>query len=72
MVLPLFDPLRYRGLVYFTGILFPLMASWVLVKNGLAFQHTLVVALGVMFLAVFVVTAAALAITRKSARSGEE
>ncbi len=72
MVLPLFDPLRYRGLVYFTGVLFPAMASWVLIKNGLAFQHSLAVALGVMFLAVLVVTATALAITRKSARSGEE
>ncbi|HSV95580.1 MAG TPA: hypothetical protein VLM75_01460 [Spirochaetota bacterium] len=72
MVLPLFDPLRYRGLVYFTGILFPLMASWVLIKNGLEYQHPLAVALGVMFSVVLVVTAAALAITRKFARSGEE
>ena len=72
MVLPLFDPLRYRGLVYFTGVLFPVMASWVLIRNGISFQHTLAVALGIMFLAVFLVTAAALAITRKAARSGEE
>lgn len=72
MVLPLFDPLRYRGLLYFTGVLFPVMASWVLIRNGISFQHTLAVTLGIMFLAVFLVTAAALAITRKAARSGEE
>ena len=33
MILPLFDPLRYRGLIYFTNILFPLLASFLLVNN---------------------------------------
>lgn len=33
MILPLFDPLRYRGLIYFTNILFPLMAFVLLAKN---------------------------------------
>jgi len=36
MVLPLFDPLKYRGLIYYTGILFPLPASLILLKNGFA------------------------------------
>ena len=35
MVLPLFDPLRYRGLIYYNGLLFPLMGSVVLIKNGI-------------------------------------
>ncbi|MCP4130717.1 MAG: hypothetical protein GY754_07025 [bacterium] len=35
MILPLFDPLRYRGLVYYNGALFPLFASILLIKNGL-------------------------------------
>jgi len=35
MVMPLFDPLKYRGMIYFNGILFPLMASVILVKNGI-------------------------------------
>lgn len=25
MILPLFDPLRYRGLIYFNGVVFPLL-----------------------------------------------
>jgi len=35
MVMPLFDPLKYRGLVYYNGLLFPFLASIMLVKNGL-------------------------------------
>jgi hypothetical protein len=27
MVMPLFDPLRYRGLVYYNGLIYPFMAS---------------------------------------------
>ena len=35
MVLPLFDPLKYRGLIYFTNIIFPSMASLLLLKNAI-------------------------------------
>lgn len=35
MVLPIFDPLRYRGLIYFNGIVFPFFASVPFVKDGL-------------------------------------
>ncbi len=27
MIMPLFDPLRYRGLVYFNGLIFPVIAA---------------------------------------------
>ncbi|MBN1534001.1 MAG: hypothetical protein JXA20_15130 [Spirochaetes bacterium] len=35
MVLPLFDPLRYRGLIYFSGIIFPFFSSIIFMRNGL-------------------------------------
>ena len=35
MIMPLFDPLRYRGLIYYNGLLFPLLAAVIFVKNGL-------------------------------------
>ena len=35
MVLPLFDPLKYRGLIYYNGVIFPVIASFILIKNGL-------------------------------------
>lgn len=35
MVLPLFDPLKYRGLIYFNGAAFPFLAAFILIKNGI-------------------------------------
>ncbi len=37
MVMPLFDPLKYRGLVYFNGLIFPLLAAILMMKNGIYF-----------------------------------
>lgn len=34
MVMPLFDPLKYRGMIYFNGLIFPLLAAFLLIKNG--------------------------------------
>ena len=31
MIMPLFDPLRYRGLIYYNGLIFPLLASLIAV-----------------------------------------
>jgi len=43
MILPLFDPLRYRGLIYFNGLIFPFFASILFFWNGiiLVFMNTL-------------------------------
>lgn len=72
MVLPLFDPFRYRGLIYFTGVIFPVMASIMLTKNGLRYEHWMVIIMGVTFGIIFVITALGLLITKKNAESGEE
>lgn len=37
MVLPLFDPLKYRGLIYYNGVIFPLMAAVLFLKNGIPY-----------------------------------
>ena len=36
-ILPLFDPLRYRGLIYYLGLIFPFLASIIFLKNGIFF-----------------------------------
>lgn len=33
MILPLFDPARYRGLIYFTNVVFPLISAFLLIKS---------------------------------------
>ncbi len=72
MVLPLFDPLKYRGLIYYTGVIFPLMCAGVLVRNGLSYRHGMVITLGAVFMAVLVITLLGLIITRKQSQSGIE
>ncbi len=72
MVLPLFDPLRYRGLVYYTGILFPLLIGSLFLYNGVRYRHSMVIILGTVFALVLIFTAASLGMTRKQAKSGEE
>jgi hypothetical protein len=87
MIMPLFDPLKYRGVIYFNGVLFPLMASIVLIKNGLLtkakkldvgdaiegdYSHTVLIVLGVVLLIIFISCLISLAITGKDAAKGRE
>ncbi len=69
MVMPLFDPVRYRGLIYYTGILFPALASFILVKNGIALGHSTLMLFGFIFAVLLVMTVIGLLITRKEAQS---
>ncbi len=72
MILPLFDPLRYRGLVYYTGVVFPFLAS-VLFLTAIGKAHNnVIMVLGFMFLMIFLFTLAALLITRNTAKLGKE
>mgnify|MGYP000895460140 CR=1 FL=1 len=72
MILPLFDPLKYRGLVYYTGVIFPFMASLILLKSGIQEANAKIIILGSIFLLLLVLTTLSLAITRKKAKSGLE
>lgn len=72
MVLPLFDPLRYRGLVYYAGVLFPFLASLVFLVSSLKNVSIPIVILGFTYLLIFILTLTALLVTRKSAQSGIE
>ncbi|MCU0821141.1 MAG: hypothetical protein MUC95_01550 [Spirochaetes bacterium] len=72
MVLPLYDPLKYRGLIYFTGIIFPLMSSSLLIYNGIKFDYLVITLIGLILLFVLSLTAAGLSITFKDARAGIE
>lgn len=72
MVLPLFDPLKYRGLIYYTGIVFPLLSSILLLKNGIQLDHFVLTLFGVILLIIFVITAVGLFITKANAKAGIE
>ncbi len=34
MIMPLFEPLRYRGLIYYNGLIFPFLAGALFMYNG--------------------------------------
>lgn len=33
MILPLFEPAKYRGLIYFTNVVFPFISAFILIKS---------------------------------------
>ncbi len=87
MIMPLFDPLKYRGIVYVNGVLFPFMASLVLIKNGLFlkvkqlensgnvqgdYSHTLVIILGSVLALIFLANLIMLFVTKADAKAGVE
>ncbi len=84
MIMPLFDPLKYRGIAYMNGVFFPLLSSVILLKNGLFigikkddaiqgdYMHMPIVILGSILAAVCVIVLLTLLITRKDAKEGKE
>ncbi len=88
MIMPLFDPLKYRGIVYFNGVIFPLISSFILIKNGLFARGKggevqesllqgdyilkLILILGLIFAVIFIACTTMLFLTRKDAKEGKE
>lgn len=87
MIMPLFDPLKYRLLIYFNGVIFPFLSAIMLIKTGLSlgsrsnagqqlFQGSLVhksmIGLGLLFFLIFLSCFISLFITRKDAKEGKE
>ncbi len=72
MVLPLYDPLKYRGLIYFTGIIFPVTSSSLLLYYGIDLDYWIITSTGLVFLAILAVTTFGLIITKTEADSGTE
>ncbi len=84
MIMPLFDPLKYRLTAYLNGVIFPFISSAILLKNGLFlgvrkdeaiqgdYLHAPLVILGSVFLVIAVLMLLMLLITRKDAKEGRE
>ncbi|MCL2155294.1 MAG: hypothetical protein FWH53_06490 [Leptospirales bacterium] len=83
MILPIFDPLKYRIIAYSNGVLFPFISSIIFLKNGLFigvkkegasgdYIHLLIVILGIIFIVLSFMVFSALILTRKDALEGKE
>ena len=83
MILPIFDPLKYRIVAYSNGVFFPFISSIIFLKNGLFigvkkenssgdYVHLLIVILGIIFFVLSSMVFSALMLTRKDALEGKE
>ncbi len=84
MIMPLFDPLKYRGIAYLNGVLFPFISAVILFKNGLFigvkredsiqgnYMHVPIVIFGIILSVIFIIVLSTLLITRKDAKEGKE
>jgi hypothetical protein len=80
MILPLFDPLKYRGLIYCNGLIFPFFSSIMLLYNsfssiflpGMSYKHNISFILGIVFLFIFISTILGLILTKRLADDGLE
>ncbi len=72
MILPLYDPLKYRGLIYYTGIVYPVLSSIIFLFNGIKFEHWILTIFGITNLAIFIANLTGLIITHREAKAGIE
>jgi hypothetical protein len=72
MILPLYDPLKYRGLIYFMGIIFPLISSIFFLNNGINLDHWILIFFGIVFFIILLATICGLLITYKESKAGIE
>ncbi|HOR93885.1 MAG TPA: hypothetical protein PLZ38_07940 [Spirochaetota bacterium] len=72
MLLPLFDPLKYRGMIYYHSILFPLVSVPSLLINGITYDHLPLTICGSLLFVLFLFVGFGLIITRKYAKMGQE
>ncbi len=84
MIMPLYDPLKYRGIAYLNGVLFPFVSAFILLKNGLFigakgedsmkgdYMHVPIVIFGIILSVIFFIVLITLLITRKDAKEGKE
>jgi hypothetical protein len=72
MIMPLFDPLKYRLMIYLNCAIFPLISAVVTLYFGFFEGYVSARILGMFFAIIFVFQACALFLTKEDARKGIE
>jgi hypothetical protein len=72
MIMPLFDPLKYRLMIYLNCTIFPLISAIVTLYFGFIEGDISARILGIFFAVIFVFHACALFLTKEDARKGIE
>ncbi|HEY1405618.1 MAG TPA: hypothetical protein VF857_03325 [Spirochaetota bacterium] len=71
LIMPLFDPLKYRLMIYLYGAIFPLIAAVYYLYNGFS-EHISARIGGFFFLTICIFHSIALFLTKDDARKGIE
>ena len=72
MVMPVFDPLKYRLMIYLNGVVFPLISASFLTYFGFTYEYVTPKIIGGALLVIFVIHMIALLLTKDNARKGIE
>jgi hypothetical protein len=72
MILPLFDPLKYRAYIYFCGVIFPLLATVFLGYAFFAKSFNIALPLGGAAFVILIINVTGLLLTKTAAASGIE
>ena len=72
LVMPLFDPLKYRLLIYLQCVIFPLVVTAFLVYTGITQGYMIAKIMGGIFGLIFLLNFISLHLTRRNAKQGIE
>ncbi len=72
MILPLYDPLKYRGLIYFSGVVYPVLSLIFLLFNGLKYDNWILIIYGLVSAGILILNLSALILTQAKAKAGIE
>ncbi len=72
MIMPLYDPLKYRLMIYLNGAIFPLISAVYFLYNGFHDGYLSAQISGLFFAGIFLLHALALFLTKEDARKGIE
>jgi hypothetical protein len=72
MVMPVFDPLKYRLMIYLFGVIFPLISASFMTYFGYTYDYITPKIIGGALLIIFVTHMFALLLTKDNARKGIE
>jgi len=72
LIMPLFDPLKYRLLIYFEGVFFPCMIGSFLMFTGFSYGYMTAKVAGTIFVLIFLANIIALHLTKDNAKQGIE
>lgn len=65
MILPLYDPIRYRELIYFNNVFMPFVMAVYMIKQTFVYHYTVLIYVALFFVAVIAINMSGLFLTKR-------